>query len=67
VRNPERSTGERVTAVRDRLQALPFQAALKRTLARRGVPLRLDVRAPLRGLTPEEQRELDAFLDDEGF
>jgi dihydrodipicolinate synthase/N-acetylneuraminate lyase len=67
VRNPDRVTGERVAAVRDRLQALPFQAALKRTLARRGVPLRENVRAPLRGLTPEERRDLDAFLDSEGL
>lgn len=67
VRNPDRSTGERVTKVRDRLQALPFQAALKRTLARRGVPLGEDVRAPLRGLTPEERRDLDEFLDGEGI
>jgi dihydrodipicolinate synthase/N-acetylneuraminate lyase len=67
VRTPNRLTGERVAAVRDRLQALPFQAALKRTLARRGVPLGEDVRAPLRGLTPEERRNLDEFLDEEGF
>jgi dihydrodipicolinate synthase/N-acetylneuraminate lyase len=67
VRNPNRVTGERVAAVRDRLQALPFQAALKRTLARRGVPLEEDVRAPLRGLTAAERRDLDAFLDSEGF
>ena len=67
MRNPDRLTGERVAAVRDRLQALPFQAALKRTLARRGVPLGEDVRAPLRGLTPEERRDLDAFLDSEGL
>ena len=67
VRNPDRSTGERVTAVRDRLQALPFQAALKRTLARRGVPIGEDVRAPLRGLTPEERRGLDELLDAEGL
>jgi dihydrodipicolinate synthase/N-acetylneuraminate lyase len=67
VRTPDRSTGERVASVRDRLQALPFQAALKRTLARRGVPLQEDVRAPLRGLTAEERRDLDSFLDSEGF
>jgi hypothetical protein len=31
------------------------------------VPLQEDVRAPLRGLTAEERRDLDAFLDSEGF
>ncbi|MGI8607105.1 MAG: dihydrodipicolinate synthase family protein [Gaiellaceae bacterium] len=66
VRAPDRSVGERVAAIRDRLQALPFQAALKRTLARRGVPLREDVRAPLRGLSAEERRDLDELLDGEG-
>ncbi|HLM33399.1 MAG TPA: dihydrodipicolinate synthase family protein [Gaiellaceae bacterium] len=63
VRNPSRATGKRVAAVRARLQALPFQAALKRTLARRGVPLAEAVRAPLRGLTADERRDLDTFLD----
>ena len=67
VRTPEPSAGERVTAVRDRLQALPFQAALKRALARRGVPIGEDLRGPLRGLTTEERRALDEFLDAEGF
>jgi len=66
VRAPDRSVGERVAAIRDRLQALPFQAALKRTLARRGVPLREEVRAPLRGLSAEERRDLDELLDGEG-
>ncbi|HYM64407.1 MAG TPA: dihydrodipicolinate synthase family protein [Gaiellaceae bacterium] len=67
VRKPDRSTGERVAAIRSRLQALPFHAALKRTLARRGVPLAEDVRAPLRRLTPAERRDLDEFLDSEGL
>ena len=33
--------------------------------ARRGVPMREDVRAPLRALTEEERTELDAWLDGE--
>ena len=47
----------RVTDLRDRLVGVPFHAALKTVLAARGVPVRPDVRPPLRGLTAEE-REL---------
>jgi len=47
----------RVTELRDRLADIPFHAALKTVLASRGVPVRPDVRPPLRGLTPQE-REL---------
>jgi dihydrodipicolinate synthase/N-acetylneuraminate lyase len=40
---------------------MPFQAALKELLAARGVPIRTDVRAPLRGLDAHErERALDA-------
>ncbi len=45
---------ERVRALRDALRDIPFHAALKTVLAARGVPVRPDVRAPLRGLTDEE-------------
>ena len=48
--------------VRARLERYPFHAALKHVLARRGVPVHEDVRAPLRGLTPPERQELDAWL-----
>jgi dihydrodipicolinate synthase/N-acetylneuraminate lyase len=63
---------EKVVAVDPRLQEIraaierfPRHAALKRIAARRGVPIREDVRAPLRGLTAEERTELDAWLDGE--
>jgi dihydrodipicolinate synthase/N-acetylneuraminate lyase len=46
---------ERVVALRDALAGIPFHAALKAVLGRRGVPVREDVRAPLRGLTDEER------------
>ena len=63
-----------VTAVRDRggadlgavraaLERFPFQAAAKVVLARRGVPVRPDVRRPLRRLTDEERRELEQWLE----
>lgn len=53
---------ERCGAVRDRLQTFPFHAALKRLLAHRGVPIREDVRGPLRTLTVEEGMALAAEL-----
>jgi N-acetylneuraminate lyase len=41
----------------------PRHAAFKRVLQRRGVPIREDVRRPLRQLTDAERRELDAALE----
>ena len=62
---------ERVVAVdpslaeiRVAVERFPRHAALKRIAARRGVPIRPDVRAPLRPLTDDECRELDAWLDE---
>ncbi len=53
---PERSAeAERLRAELDRF---PFQAAAKAVAARRGVPIRPDVRPPLRTLTPAELEEL---------
>jgi dihydrodipicolinate synthase/N-acetylneuraminate lyase len=46
---------ERVVALRDALAGIPLHAALKAVLGERGVPVREDVRAPLRGLTDEER------------
>ena len=43
-----------VVALRDGLRAIPFQAAMKAILTERGVPVREDVRAPLRTLTEHE-------------
>jgi dihydrodipicolinate synthase/N-acetylneuraminate lyase len=45
------------------LERFPFQAALKVVLAWRGVPVREDVRAPLRTLTAEERAELERWLE----
>jgi len=55
----------RLKEIREAIERFPRHAALKRIAARRGVPIREDVRAPLRRLTAEERRELDAWLDDE--
>jgi dihydrodipicolinate synthase/N-acetylneuraminate lyase len=53
----------RLKEIREAVERFPRHAALKRIAARRGVPIREDVRLPLRGLTEEEQRELDEWLD----
>jgi hypothetical protein len=45
------------------VERFPRQAACKRIAARRGVPLRPDVRRPLRDLTAAEVAELEAWLD----
>jgi dihydrodipicolinate synthase/N-acetylneuraminate lyase len=62
VREPSAEAVAPVAELRGALQRLPFQAALKRTLALRGVPVREDVRAPLRGLTDEERATLDEIV-----
>jgi dihydrodipicolinate synthase/N-acetylneuraminate lyase len=59
VRAPGGDGSERAGALRDALERFPRHAALKRVLARRGVPIREDVRAPLRLLTAEERSRLD--------
>lgn len=46
---------EHVETLRRLLGPLPFQASLKEVLAARGVPVRPDVRAPLRALSPDER------------
>ena len=52
-----------VGALRELVQRFPFQAALKAVVARRGVPMRPDVRRPLRTLTDTELGELEAWLE----
>jgi dihydrodipicolinate synthase/N-acetylneuraminate lyase len=52
-----------VAPVRSAVERFPFHAALKRILGKRGVPVREDVRAPLRTLTDPERAELDAWLE----
>lgn len=60
VRERSREATERAGSVRAALeQRFPRHAALKRALGLRGVPVREDVRAPLRQLTGEERSELD--------
>ncbi len=54
VHNGSRAAHEHVVSLREHLRGIPFQAALKAILAERGVPVREDVRAPLRTLTEHE-------------
>jgi dihydrodipicolinate synthase/N-acetylneuraminate lyase len=63
VRAPTAAAATRVGELRAKLQRLPFQAALKRALGLRGLPLREEVRAPLRSLGPDERAELDAVWE----
>jgi dihydrodipicolinate synthase/N-acetylneuraminate lyase len=61
---PERVVAlDGVGELRAGLDRFPFQAAAKYVLGKRGVPVSEDVRAPLRTLTDDEKRELDAWLE----
>jgi len=61
VRHPTAEGAARLAELRVFVERFPRQAALKRLLGRQGVPVREDVRAPLRVLTPEERNELDVW------
>jgi len=63
VREPSKEGAARLGELRAFVERFPRQAALKRLLSRQGVPVREDVRAPLRGLTAEERSELDRWHD----
>ncbi len=66
VRDPGETGAAGLAELRAQIESFPRHAALKHVLARKGVPVRPDVRAPLRGLTGAEARELDAWLDTRG-
>ena len=61
VRSPTAEGAAHLGELRSFVERFPRQAALKRLLGRQGVPVREDVRAPLRGLTVEERDELDTW------
>jgi len=64
VHDGSRAAHEHVVSLREQLRGIPFQAALKAILAERGVPVREDVRAPLRTLTePEHMAAMSALGD----
>jgi dihydrodipicolinate synthase/N-acetylneuraminate lyase len=62
VREGTLEAAERAGAVRATLERFRRLPALKRILGLRGVPVREDVRAPLRGLTVDEREELDRLV-----
>jgi len=63
VRDPTPEGAAHLAELRAFVERFPRQAALKRLLGLQGVPVREDVRAPLRGLTVEERDELDAWAE----
>ena len=63
VREPTQEGAERLGELRAFVERFPRQATLKHLLGRRGIPVREDVRAPLRGLTVEEREEVDAWAE----
>jgi dihydrodipicolinate synthase/N-acetylneuraminate lyase len=63
VRTRNGDAAARAAELRSELERLPFQAALKHVLVRRGLPIEEAVRAPLRSLTDEERRRLDTWLE----
>jgi dihydrodipicolinate synthase/N-acetylneuraminate lyase len=62
VREPSEEGATRLGELRAFVERFPRQAALKWLLGARGVPIREDVRAPLRDLTLAERDELDAWF-----
>jgi dihydrodipicolinate synthase/N-acetylneuraminate lyase len=63
VREPTAAGAARLAELRNFVERFPRHAALKHVLRRKGVPVREDVRGPLRLLTADERTELDAWLD----
>jgi dihydrodipicolinate synthase/N-acetylneuraminate lyase len=62
VREPTDQRAAALAELRATIERFPRHAALKHVLTQRGVPISEDVRAPLRGLTAGERRELDQLL-----
>ena len=57
-----RDRSDELASLRESIERFPRHAALKHVVRRRDVPLRPEVRPPLRLLTQEEERDLDAVL-----
>jgi dihydrodipicolinate synthase/N-acetylneuraminate lyase len=60
---PDAAAETRLADLRAAMERQPFIAAVKHVLARRGVPVRPDMRGPLRPLTQAEAARLDASLE----
>jgi dihydrodipicolinate synthase/N-acetylneuraminate lyase len=63
VRQPTAEGAASLAELRAFVERFPRQSTLKRLLGRQGVPVREDVRAPLRGLTIEEREEIDSWAE----
>jgi len=63
VRDPDGDEANGMGDLRAAIERFPRHAALKHIVARRGVPMREDVRAPLRPLRADEREELDRWLE----
>src|SRR5919198_3308773 len=63
VRAPSAEGAAHLDEVRTALERFPLHAALKTVAATRGVPLREDVRAPLRSLRDDERATLATWLE----
>jgi len=61
---PDTVAEARLRTLRSAMETHPFIASVKHVLRRRGVPINLDLRAPLRGLTEAEGAALDSVLDE---
>lgn len=64
VRRPTEAGAHRLGEIRNRVQAFPFQAALKHLLVRRGVPIEEHSRMPLRALSTTEKAQLDRLAEE---
>jgi dihydrodipicolinate synthase/N-acetylneuraminate lyase len=62
VREPTAAGASRLADLRAHVETFPRHAALKRIVAWRGVPLRSDVRPPLRDLDVDEITRLEEWL-----
>ena len=62
VREPTAAGAAALATLRGSLERFPRQAAMKRVLASRGVPVRSQVRAPLRDLSATEAQEFATWL-----
>jgi dihydrodipicolinate synthase/N-acetylneuraminate lyase len=62
VLTPTAEGADALATLRASVERFPRQAAMKRLLAAQGVPIRSDVRAPLRDLSAEEEQEFAGLL-----
>jgi dihydrodipicolinate synthase/N-acetylneuraminate lyase len=63
VRGPDGDEANGMADLRAAIERFPRHAALKHVVARKGVPMHEDVRAPLRPLRADEREELDRWLE----